>query len=546
MTAVLLVLTLLFPFIFKYQYLITNQFTQIPIINSILDPNYLTNDWYVSLSRSFGPRTIFAYYMSVFARFATLPGAFFINYLLYIFCIIWSTYNLAQMLFQNKLISFMTTIFVLFGTTYGIGGNILITRDFSAPQLPLALIITALILLLQEKIFLSLLLIIFATYLHPLIGWEGGSLILFGWSIYDLFLKNQKGQFIPVLKIWGWFALSTLALSLAYFSELSTTPVGISQQILINILAFSRNPHHNIASTWRLMDFVRFLIFLATALFISYKIYPSSNQAARNLFKLLFIISGIILVLNLLGFVFTEIWPIYQVVVAQLFRNNLFLFFTAAVIFYGGTLTLVKKRQLPTIFLTAIFLFNQPLFSLTGKADLLAFIVFLVAGLLYVYKKYFLVIVLLLLAFYLTNYHIPFRYDSDVDQSASFIQLINWVKTNTPEKAVFIIPPEMEDFRLMSQRAVVADWKGFPFQKVGMWQWYQRMCDLGNIKNCKDGLIQRNEVVIGYLTLTPTDILRLAEKYQASYLISSLYYPSLKLVYQNDYFLYEINQHLDQ
>lgn len=540
MTIIFIILTLIFPFIFKYQYIITNQFTQIPIINSILDPTYMLNDWYVNVSRGFGPRTIFAYYMAFLSKLIGLPGAFFINYLIYIFLVIWSAFTLSQMLFKDKYISLLTTLFVLFGATYGIGGNILITRDFSAPQLPLALIIAALVYMLQEKIYKSLILIVIAAYLHPLLGWEGGALILGSWGIHKILNKEIKTKLYSVIKIWLLFILATLPLFLTYFSEITDTAIS-NNQVLINILAYSRNPHHYISSTWPVAEHTQYLLFLAFSFFIGYKLLPHLDQPVRKIIKLIFIMTGLILLLNLFGFIFTEIMPIYQIVAAQVFRNNLFAYFLSAVILYGGSLILIKSGKLPHFLFPVLFVFIQPLLSLKGKTDFLALLFLFLFGWLFFRKKFIVSLFLLLVAFSLANYHIPLRFTSAANINPGLTKLTDWANSQTLPDSIFIVPPEMEEFRLLANRTVVADWKAFPFQKSGMVEWYYRMCDIGNIQNCQNGLIQRDAVVKGYLTLTENDVRRLADIYDADYLITTVKYPSLNQVYTKDYYIYQMS-----
>ena len=78
MKLVLGFLALIFPFLYKYSYVVNNQYEHLPIILAILNRSYLLNDWYVIVTRSFGPRTFFAYYMAGFGQLMSLPVAFFI------------------------------------------------------------------------------------------------------------------------------------------------------------------------------------------------------------------------------------------------------------------------------------------------------------------------------------------------------------------------------------------------------------------------------------------------------------------------------------
>jgi len=54
--------------------------------------------------------------------------------------------------------------------------------------------------------------------------------------------------------------------------------------------------------------------------------------------------------------------------------------------------------------------------------------------------------------------------------------LIDWVKTETPVDAVFLVPPYMSWFRLLGERAVVADTKSPPLYPDEIVEWYRRLC----------------------------------------------------------------------
>ena len=111
---------------------------------------------------------------------------------------------------------------------------------------------------------------------------------------------------------------------------------------------------------------------------------------------------------------------------------------------------------------------------------------------------------------------------------------------------MFLIPPEWETFRLVSERAVVADWKAFPFQEEAFLEWAKRMCDLGNIKECDFKNLRQKHIVDGYRTHTLESVSKIAQKYDVSYIISDIYYPQLKIIYQNKYYLYEIQSYILQ
>jgi len=63
------------------------------------------------------------------------------------------------------------------------------------------------------------------------------------------------------------------------------------------------------------------------------------------------------------------------------------------------------------------------------------------------------------------------------DLNDDAIEIANFVAANTPENAVFLTPPDFGSFRLIANRAIVADWKSMPFQDIGMDGWWERMQD---------------------------------------------------------------------
>jgi hypothetical protein len=56
--------------------------------------------------------------------------------------------------------------------------------------------------------------------------------------------------------------------------------------------------------------------------------------------------------------------------------------------------------------------------------------------------------------------------------------LYRWVRDVTPRGAIFAGPPDWKDFRLVAQRAVVADWAVPPARPDEMIEWYGRLRDV--------------------------------------------------------------------
>lgn len=535
MWPILIALTLAFPFLYKYSFIITNQYSQIPIILSFIDPNYLTGDWYVSINKQFGPRTIFAFYMAQIAKIIGLPAAFLLNYLFYIFAISLSCYKLTYLLFKNKFIALLTTISILFGTSFTLGGNIFITADFTAPQLPLSLTLLATTFLLEKKYLYSACLFSLSGILHPLLGFEPAIVLFFAVSVSLVSL----GKSIKKLFTYGIlpFFLFFLPVFYLYLTE------GIKDQVeatdKIEILAFMRNAHHYVSSLFPWWHYISFILLLII-FFLIIHIIKKKIDAYIERSVLLAVFS--ILLLCLVGAIGTEIFPFYPIVLLQTFRLTLFVYFFAAVAIFGGIYYLVDQKKLaPMLIFIPIFLTNPSFFLSVSKINIIAAIVgFLLIAFYKSTPRY--IFALLLIGFFsLSRFHQKANFSSYIASPSDESKVTQWAKKNTPQEAIFLVPPEFESFRLLSNRAIVADWKAFPFQQKAMVDWAKRMCDIGNISNCRYKNVSRDGVISGFRTLDEQAILTLAKKYNFTYLVSDQDYRGFEKIYSNSFSVYKID-----
>jgi hypothetical protein len=91
--------------------------------------------------------------------------------------------------------------------------------------------------------------------------------------------------------------------------------------------------------------------------------------------------------------------------------------------------------------------------------------------------------------------------------------LYAWART-TPENSVFLVPPEVEELRLLGERAVVVDWKSTPIKPDELIAWYQRMQQaVGKpIDNYKDA-------VKAYGSLSLQQLRQIAQQFGASHIV---------------------------
>lgn len=88
-----------------------------------------------------------------------------------------------------------------------------------------------------------------------------------------------------------------------------------------------------------------------------------------------------------------------------------------------------------------------------------------------------------------------------------------WIQENTPIDAVFISPPNMERFRLRSERAIIADWKGSPVAPGDLIEWYKRLEAVSGRRNFRSA----GEVSRGYDAMDNKRLEKLKTTYHADY-----------------------------
>jgi hypothetical protein len=114
----------------------------------------------------------------------------------------------------------------------------------------------------------------------------------------------------------------------------------------------------------------------------------------------------------------------------------------------------------------------------------------------------------------------------------------DYVRNETPKDAVFLTPPDLGEFRLVTNRAIVVDFKAFPFQDQAMREWRTRLFTLYGGEPRAKGRFAPAEMLEIYRTIDDTTILSLAETYGFEYaLLLSETETSLPVVLETDVYL---------
>jgi|GEM_PF-1992192 len=91
--------------------------------------------------------------------------------------------------------------------------------------------------------------------------------------------------------------------------------------------------------------------------------------------------------------------------------------------------------------------------------------------------------------------------------------LFDWCRS-TPAGTRFVIPPDLNAFRVQTGRAVVIDWKCMPILPADTLRWYQRLVDVVGIE-----FTSMEQCFANYRTLDSQRAARLSDDYQTDYIV---------------------------
>ena len=125
-------------------------------------------------------------------------------------------------------------------------------------------------------------------------------------------------------------------------------------------------------------------------------------------------------------------------------------------------------------------------------------------------------------------------------------QVETWARTQTPSEARFAVPPSWSGFRSRAQRAIVVNFKAFPYRKGLNEAWFERLTQMAPATlPDRGGPALQAHLDDTFLQLPPSSLLHLAHKYRFDYLIrnrfSVLTAPSFEQVFEaGDWIIYRI------
>jgi len=464
----------------QYEYGLSDQAITIPFLKSLENPNLYPDDYLVS-ERS--------YYYSFFwqglgflGRYLpfNIPILFFIFYCVSLFFFFWGIYLVAKILFQKQEVGYLSLFFLLFFKPL-LGGISSFDRIFLTRVIVLPIIIFAFYFFLKKKFLWSFILQGLGFLMHPLSAVHMIA-ILFVASLIWIRKIGWKRMLIY------WIILGILV-SPIFVWKIISSPSSASL-LHANIdwiqLLRLRSSDEIFPFSWpKIVLEEAALVFLVFLISLQYK---PRGQYHRIIIGAIFLILGFCV----LATIFSELIPIPLILNLQLFRSFQWLFYFTCIYFANYFLRelqdskKINKLLLPLFVLGIFYGANNWIY---GYVAFLFLMLLLVLGWRRTqfssshFIKIFLVVVLILGGifyikgdrFYLGNHQEP-----------SWLDVAKRAKEETAEKDMFIVPPNLEGFRIESERTIYGDWKDgtlmFYNPAFGK-EWMRRMQRLGYQKD---------------------------------------------------------------
>lgn len=445
-----------------YTYGRFNQADHLLLVNRLLDPHYLSQDFFLNETLVFDPRANYAALLALMAHVIPLST------------VIWALSLGTSCLTAVLTVAIAHDLFGGYGTgilsvlLMGAVGSLLpggvlgfYTTELVPRWLAQPLILLSVWASLRNQPVYVVALCGLAAIIHPQEGLVPGGIMLLALTL------AKGGSRREMRAAWLVYAVVALAILIPY-----TAQPRISNGLFIELVAHIRNPHHLLVST-----FSRRSLVIMSAMVIAFLTSWLRWQPSQPIRKKWLLWMGIGYTgLMIIAYLFVEVIPTRLGVTLQGFRYQ-WLLAWFSILFIAREFS--RHRWLVRV----------------GAAFFFA------------------------ISFANSLYGPPLPSPDRISVSA-------WVQKNTPPDTIFVIPPDWPEFRLDAERAVVEQFKTFPYQDENMLRWYERIVDVyGDSITAMD---------TRYHKIDDTQLCFLAEKYNAAYAV--LYHgasSSLPIVYEN-------------
>ena len=557
-----------------YIFPIGGNFPEVPPIQFMLNPELYKNDYYVQEMVKFNPRYYYYYIIYLLANLGTsIPLAHFIYQFLAFGSFILACYAIIN-IYTNSKLPAAAMAFLCIAASFTDVGNTLIFSTKSVPStFAMGFAIWGIYFSLRQKWLTGYLFFGLGCLLQFLVGLLPGLMMLPVLVIESVRQRNFKTLILAI-------ALLAAMASIVYVPMLltgTTSTHTIDNAEFVYIHAKVRNPHHILPSNWdfgnwfnficfiiggllciknaellRKEDKVNFYVIVGTsifALFLNYlfvEVYPfafiAKLQLARTVpFAQLIIFIAVCLTIDILyrqkriaisllllvvltlpfrGIIFLglSVWQTKKYVFPKRYNILLWILAVGTVIFsliypVTDSWKIMGDRiiSIPVLFsiLAFPFILEQTSLAKSIKQTLThtlaliatATLVFGVAGIL---PKP-------ILNVFQTRVNINALSSDDLSRLAVRFSQIS------SRDSLVLIPPSVTSFQFFSERAIVVNFKNFPFTEKGIKEWQNRMEAVLGVPLNPQMIWGGNDL---FIRRSSADLVKVARNYQADYILT--------------------------
>lgn len=501
--------------VFNYGFGEQNHIEQLPHVLRRLDPTYLSNDFFVNTTTAYGPRYLYMGIVAGLSQVFPLVHVAFVGTALANFSIALISGLLSQRVFNGSLVAGVVMV-VLVMTISVAELEATIPKPRLLPQLTvMPLLLLALWATLRARPLYLSVLIFLACVLHTQISLEVGALclaVLVGYTL--LYDRDRPRDRSYIYRLSGALALYVLAVIVF------ALPIMLAERIpseeFIYILAEFRHPHHFIMSTIKPHKLTRFAVGLVGigVLYLWWVRHPGTELAVRRKVSLLLLA---LLGLQVLGYIFVELIPMRLWVTAQTLRLTIFINWLGLMMlagFVAAQLGRWRYKLVGSLVVSlGVLLLGRVLLDHTvsgfGRHTqeivliLLPIGIALFFGHMLRHQRVSIMVGVLVSGLLLaqTGRQVDMTsFDDETDQHT----LAECTRASTPADALLYTPPNWGFFRLLAERALIVDFKAFPFQDVAMREWHQRLVGVYGAPDAA-GFPSIEELNSSYYTRTDDD-----------------------------------------
>ena len=562
-----------------YLYAESDQLEQLPLIRRYLDPSFATGDYSVDAMSNFSPRYYFVAFMGRLAKVVPLDVLYLLLTCLQHAGIAAVTFFAARKLFKSSdLPALIAMVLVMVLGSIELGGAAHLVASY---MLPRSLMLFLALWCVWEGINLrparSAMLAMVGSFIHPQVALQAAA-ISFGTIGVSLYFKVADVSSIErdqSRKQWLWWLGAGTAFGLFNFVFwfLPLRGQSLSRESLDYLIRF-RAPHVHLPSMYAIEQYIGMLLFVIAGVLL-WKMWYDDPATDRPLARRFGIAASLVLAFLLCGYIFVEWIPLGPFLSAQAFRAVSFVKWFAllllggviaklitdsrpagawfmasafgqsqpAIVFVGTLLEYLKQKWSTSLsnssyrllFILALLAQLSLLAVYRGGREALALIVVFSVVLLFVFVKHSLlrnsaaivgtiaVFCVLLASINALKLPIPRSITSRIVEpktpnEVAIEGIAKFAQTHTPRGSIFLTPPDFGRFRLASERALLVDFKMFPFSERDIHEWRARMnAAYGPITGA--GWTALESMQENYKKISDSKIRELAGSYNLSYVV---------------------------